>query len=1129
MANSLKEIMMRFTAKDDASGVANSMASNIKTAISSLDGAMANFGQVTDNVMQGLTGKSAMDNILGTSSKAETNKVLLNNMTETKKGAEDLYATVDKVTDSSLTSMQELIPAMKAFKSATGASDKEMMGITDDMANFGAAVLAQTGSTDLAQQSMMDLSKGIKGAFASLDQYGITEESLRRTGYWNGDEKDVEGFMKAVTEVTGSTKELMETNQGLDALIGKAFSRAGKKMGNEFLPQIKDIKRAFLDMDENMGGGLSASILAVSGAIEVANAGFTNVSAIVRGVEDLHSAFSAIKGISKGAKTVSDGVSAASDMGGLAAKAGAAAVEAETTAVATTTLSASFTSMIVPLLALSAVIAIMIPIAAALAVEALLFLKAIQMVFDALDFGGIDLSDDIDGIKQIAEGLAWIGIAMGAMTFANVMTGLAVLTSGLTGLLNPLGVATYLLLEVEQELQKFNAVNIGPQTVDNIKKITEGLKGVGDAMLALTQVTLTTGFTGLVAWVLQFSSITDAMKQAREEITNAAKELAEFTNLPSIDESAIKRLKEICDSLASVGEAMEALRTMRDGVNWDNFVGGLFGGADIQTTLNSVKEDITKASTTLSGFTGLSEIPEGVGKKIKAVADALKNVSESIESLRKLRDDANWDSGIGGIFGGSNIIETLESVRKDMFTVSAKLATLNDISTIPEGASTKIKAITSTLKNVMDTITELNNVKGSHISTNSDQIIQSIEDARVVLYQTSAHLRSLQDISAISEGTAEKIKAIATTAKSVMGAITELNNVQGVTLDASALIQSISDARKILFDTSAQLRVLQDISAIPEGTSEKINSVSTTAKSVMTAVQSLNGIPTTVPDASMIGAAVTAVQTAASELSKLSGITMGEDVNGLLGSINTALQTLKDTLANASGFSEVSVNIGSQIVSGVQSGLSPLSPTVTSAVGSATSSAASKGWTGGAYIGQSTTNGFKSALKLADVMTTEMGHVKSAVDSGVSAAKTAAENGAKEVVEAFKNGINVGSPGDIARTMSGEMRYTLEAINNAHNVLKQASYSAARAIVDSFGTPNLGVNYDDQFSFERLNSLGTIISSIPDKTDNAPVTIIVSEGAVSVDARNYTTKEAQKLMITAFEGMDNITNVDVGV
>ena len=392
------------------------------------------------------------------------------------------------------------------------------MNINDDMANCGAAVLAQTGSTDLAQQSMMDLSKGIKGAFASLDQYGITEASLQRTGYWNGDEKDVEGFMKAVTEVTGSTEELMETNQGLDALIGKAFSRAGKKMGNEFLPQIKDIKRAFLDFDEDMGGGLSASILAVSGAVEVANTGFTNVTAIVRGVEDLGTAFKKVKSIVKGAEAVEDAVSGAGAIAGLAGEAGTAAAGAEATAVATTTLSASFTSMIVPMLALSATIAIMIPIAAGLAAEALLFLKAIQMVFDALNFGSIDLRDDIKGIKQIAEGLAWVGIAMGAMTFANITTNLALISGGLLNLFGPLTVATDQLIQAGKQLQRFSEVHIDESIPKNIENISKSLSSVSKAMLALTATNITTGFSNFVAWALGFGSVTSALEQAKNDI-----------------------------------------------------------------------------------------------------------------------------------------------------------------------------------------------------------------------------------------------------------------------------------------------------------------------------------------------------------------------------------------------------------------------------------------------------------------------------------------------------------------------------------------------------------------------------------------------------------------------------------
>ena len=1005
MANSLKEIMLRFRAKDDASGVANSMAGNIKNAISSLDGAMANFGQVTDNVMQGLTGKSALDNIIGTTSKAETNNVLLANMLDDQeKNFDSFYDKVDKTTDNSIVSMQELIPALKAFKSATGATDKEMTNVTDNIANFGAAVLAQTGSTDLAQQSMMDLSKGVKGAFASLDQYGITQASLERTGYWNGDEKDVEGFMKAVTKVTGSTKELMETNTGLDALIGKAFSRAGKKMGNEFLPQIKDIKRAFLDFDDSMGGGLAASILAVSGAVEVANTGFTNVSAIVRGVEDLGNAFSAVKNIVKGAKTVEDGINAASNVGTLASSATAAAAETEATAAATTTLSASFTSMIVPLLAISAVIAIMIPIAAGLAAEALLFLKAIQMVFDALDFGGIDLSDDIDGIKQLAEGLAWVGVAMAAMSFSSVMTGLAVITGGFLGITGPLEMAVDALTEAGSLMSEFSSMGIDPSVPKNLKNLSESLTSVSNAMMALTGTTVTTGFSNFVAWVFGFSSTTDALSQAKDDLIKASTAINELASgIDPLPEEDATKIQNVCDSLTSVGNAIGALRSIRDGQNWDNIFGGLmeglFGdGVDIQQALKNVKTDIAKAATALKDW-NIEEIPEGVGDKVKAVSDTLTSLSKSFEALRSLRDSVNWDDFVGGIFGGTDI----------------------------QGALTSVK-------------TEL--------------------------YYTANNLKGLEGLPELSEDVGTKIKTITDSVSSVSEAATGLTSVP-----------DMGDY-----------------------------------------------------DSANLSTAVTNIQNAATELSRLNETTFSADTaSGVLGSISSTIETLKTTLSSASGFTEPATSIGSQIVSGVQSGIAPLGSSVQGAVSSAISSASGTANSGGSSLGTQANSGFQSTLNLHSVMDTEMGYVKTSVDNGIAAAKSAAESGAKEVVDAFKSGINVGSPGDIARTMKQEMLYTKDFIVGSYGYLKQSSYNAGRAIVDSFGNPSLGVDSLFTNSSINSNSLKTAVSQAPYGQNGNNVTIIVSEGAVNVDARNKTAREAKGIMTLALESMDYITNVDVDV
>ena len=986
---SCEDIMLILDMKDNASNVVSSTVANISSSLQ-------NLSTVTDNVMQGLTGKSAMDNILGTSSKAETNKVLLNNMTETQEGAEKLYDTVDKVTDSSLTSMQELIPAMKAFKSATGASDKEMNNITDDMANFGAAVLAQTGSTDLAQQSMMDLSKGVKGAFASLDQYGITEASLQRTGYWNGDEKDVEGFMKAVTKVTGSTEELMETNQGLDALIGKAFSRAGKKMGNEFLPQIKDIKRAFLDIDEDMGGGLSASILAVSGAMEVANTGFSNVSAIVRGVEDIGKVFSEVSSKVKDAKKIEEAIDTVSDVGDVAGKAAGAAAGAEETAVATTSLSASFTSMIVPMLALSATIAIMIPIAAGLAAEALLFLKGIQIVFDALDFGSIDLSDDINGIKQLAEGLAWVGVAMGAMTFANITTNLAVISGGLLNLFGPLTIATDQLLAASEQLQRFASVPIDKSIPKKLQNISKSLEAVSQAMVSLTSTNVTVGFSNFIDWALNLSGLGGGLEQAKNDIVEASKAINKMADdITPLDNDKAKNIQNVCDSLASVSEAFSALKSMRDDVNWDNNIRLFPDGFNIQEALDNVKQDITDASSALAGFTGLTEIPKEVGTKIKSVADTLTSVNEAFQSLRTIHDDINWDSWFS--FGSTDMQGALTSIKTQLFYTATNLNGLSSLTEVDsKGIVTKVQSINDTLSNVSEIVPTMN----------------------------------------------------------------DFPTMEG-------------------FDS---------------------NTVST---------------------------AVTNVKTIAGQLNNLSDITLGEDNTGVLGTINTALESLKTTLGNATGFTDVSVNIGTQIINGVQSGLSPLTSTVTTAVSTATNSSASAGWTGGAYIGTSTTNGFKSALKLADVMTNEMDYMKTAISKGISAAKTVAQQGAEEIVAAFKTGINVGSPGDIARTMKQELIYTEGFIKDAVYPLSKASNTTAHNIVNSFGNPQLTVG--NGWDYNSVESLARTSSQVPIGENNKTVILQVNEGAVYVDARNKTEKEARGIMTLALESMDNITDINVDV
>lgn len=1153
----MEDIMLSITAQDNASKVFQSVGSAAQASLNSMNNGMMNISNSMDNMLASVTGKSAAESIFGTASKAETNDVLLDMMSNTSEAASKLKEHVDQTTNESLVSMQNLIPAMNAFKTATGATDDQIYDATETMASFGAKVLAQTGSVELSEQAMMDLSKGIKGACASLDQYGITLDALKKAG-WSGEEDDIEGYMKAVQELTGDTKALMETNEGLDARLGKAFSSAGKKIGNEFLPQLKDVKQGFLDLNSATGGNLAAGILVTVQGIDMLSQGASTITQLANGARDLKSAWDAAgQGVSlvaqkfndlttaakeaddamgaakvvgettdvskwvnedievvgdstpivdvlkeksdvekeafeeyeenrqklfedfkssstkvdpsdfkKDADVVEDIVEDAAGMGALAPEATAAGAGMEATSGGLSAISAGASAMLVPLLSIAVVVAVMIPVVTLLAIEAIACLKLIQMAIDALAFDDIDLTKATEGIQQLATALAWIGAAMGAMTFANIMTGLAVITSGFLGMTGPLSIAVDTLKQVDGKLKELGSVSISKDTPEKIKSISDSLKSVSDAMLALTALNITTGFSNFIAWALHFGSVTDGLEQAKHDILQASQKLQEFNSLTPLDETTANNIQNVCKSLASVGEAFEALTSMRDSVNWDNALGNLFGGVDIQQALSNVREDITKASEALANFTNMTQIPEGVGEKIKKVSETLKSVSEAFETLRTLRDNTNWDNMMGGIFKGTDIQGTLQQIVTDINAAASALSSLN----IGDGVN---KDLIAKIKRVTDTLTEVSNV--------------------------ASGLTSLPPMDGFDPS---KITTV-------------VGNVQ-----------TAADALKSLTIGETNDETINNI--------KKVASAVTEVSKVMTNLTQLPPMDGFNPET--IKNAVGNVKTIATQLSGLSGTALGEDVNGVLGSINTALQTLKNTLANAGGFTEVSVNIGSQIVSGVRSGLSPLSGTVTSAVSTATNSAGSAALAGGASIATTINNGFSSTLNLHSAMETEMGYVKTAVDNGISAAKSAAESGAKDVVAAFKSGVNVGSPGDIARTMEQEMAYTYDFIKRGGSQLTSTMYNVAKNMVSSFGNPSLNISSMIDTVGNLLSPLGAIntLSNIgsninPAQSLNQAKTIVMNfqSGCVQVDARNKTAKEAQGLLTLALESMDNITDIQV--
>lgn len=1292
-----EEIMLTFFGKDEVSNVAKNIDKNVQsmgsralTAGNDINSGLLQVSSGLDSIVSKVNGgKTAMDNIFGTSSKAETNSVLLKMMSSTSEAASKLNQHVDDVTNSSLVSMQSLIPAMNAFKTATGATDQQIYDATEAMAGFGAKVLAQTGSTELAETAMMDLSKGIKGACASLDQYGITVDALKSTGLWDGDENDIEGYMAAVQQLTGDTKELMETNEGLDKQLEKQFSSAGKKLGNEFLPGIKDAKRALIDLNKATGGSLFAGILGATAVVDTASTWGQTITNMANGVKNLQegvgklksvwksvtsavkgteaaitsvadatntvsnvsdiaaggaqvaggvteskasmgatgaevglSAFDAlkkdndkyrkeagtllkdlekngelgnkvqntsnkvyskdlfkspegikgqfsdgwdssivnkIKNYSKSQEEISDALDTAIDgvdivadksksmkkseqameglgevagmiPAGVGAEAAAGATEATVASAGLSGLGASISSMLAPLLTIAAVVAIMIPVVVALAAEALIFIRALAEIFKALNFDKLDLSGDIDGLKQIGAAIWELCKAMAAVVATSWLT---MVYQGISAIMlfnDPIKVAVDELKKTATLVKGFADITIPENVPSNLQALSTSLGAVAKAMWSLESV----GVSVLAGSVLTLNGYLGTLSQnlaiAKKELTESAKQINSMSDLDTIDEGVASKLEAVTSSLANVGKAMGALSDVNWDINMGNIVnlGGAFG--TITSHLEDAKDEIIKAAPVINQFSSLPDIDQSAGEKLKKVSDGIKNVADSLKSLNSLSSSMGGDNGaLGTILKKLQLGESIRAAKSALTDAAKQLQGLNDLPDIPDGIKTKLSKIGSTTATVINTLKPLTNIQNMNV--NSASIASKVAQARYAISNSAIHLASLSGISTIPDDIPTKLSKVGSTAATLINTLKPLTSIANSEVNAGAINTKVAQARYAISNAATHIASLSGISTIPENIGETLNRVSTSARQVATAATNLNTIPVVTATSANIMLAVTAIKTAIMQLNSLAGTTLNGGIGALLTSVTNALNQLKTTLyAMSGGFYSAGANIGLSIVNGVNTGLAPLSGITIARVASATNSAVGTGRSGGAKIGQAVTQGFKQNLKMAQAMKQEMSYVTQAVNNGISAAKTAARNGAQDVVAEFKRGIETGSPGAMAWATYDEMNYINDFIvSEGKNVVASAK-RLGQNIVTGFGNPSLNVGLGSvptDYNLEQLHGMGTLTSTAQWGKSTQNVELHIHEGAVQLDARNLTTRESKQIMINALEGLDAVTNINI--
>lgn len=1292
-----EEIMLTFFGKDEVSNVAKNIDKNVQsmgsralTAGNNINSGLLQVSSGLDSMVSKVNGgKTAMDNIFGTSSKAETNSVLLKMMSSTSEAASKLNQHVDDVTNSSLVSMQSLIPAMNAFKTATGATDQQIYDATEAMAGFGAKVLAQTGSTELAETAMMDLSKGIKGACASLDQYGITVDALKSTGLWDGDENDIEGYMAAVQQLTGDTKELMETNEGLDKQLEKQFSSAGKKLGNEFLPGIKDAKRALIDLNKATGGGLFAGMLGATAVVDTASTWGQTITNMANGVKSLQegvgglksvwesvtsavkgteaavegvadatntvsnvsdiaaggaqvaggvteskasigatgaeaglSAFDAlkkdndkyreeagtllkdlekngelgnkvqntsnkvyskdllkspkgikdqvsdgwdssiinrIKNYSKSQEEISDALDTAIDgvdivadksksmkksgqameglgevagmiPAGVGAEAAAGATEATAASAGLSGLGASISSMLAPLLTIAAVVAIMIPVVVALAAEALIFIRALAEVFKALNFDKLDLSGDIDGLKQIGVAIWELCKAMAAVVATSWLT---MVYQGISAIMlfnDPIKVAVDELKKTATLVKGFSDITIPENVPSNLQALSTSLGAVAKAMWSLESV----GVSVLAGSVLTLNGYLGTLSQnlgiAKNELTESAKQINGMSDLDTIDEGVASKLEAVTSSLANVGKAMGALSDVNWDINMGNIVnlGGAFG--TITSHLEDAKDEIIKAAPVINQFSSLPDIDQSAGEKLKKVSDAIKNVADSLKNLNSLSSSMGGDNGaLGTILKKLQLGASIRAAKSALTDAAKQLQGLKDLPDIPDGIKTKLSKIGSTTATVINTLKPLTSIQNMNV--NSASIASKVAQARYAISNSAIHLASLSGISTIPDDIPTKLSKVGSTAATLINTLKPLTSIANSEVNAGAINAKVAQARYAISNAATHIASLAGISTIPENIGETLNRVSTSARQVATAATNLNTIPVVTATSENIMLAVIAIKTAIMQLNSLAGTTLNGGIGALLTSVTNALNQLKTTLyAMSGGFYSAGANIGLSIVNGVNTGLAPLSGITIARVASATNSAVGTGRSGGAKIGRAVTQGFKQNLKMAQAMKQEMSYVTQAVNNGISAAKTAARNGAQDVVAEFKRGIETGSPGAMAWATYDEMNYINDFIvSEGKNVVASAK-RLGQNIVTGFGNPSLNVglgNVPTNYNLEQLHGMGTLTSTAQWGKSTQNVELHIHEGAVQLDARNLTTRESKQIMINALEGLDAVTNINI--
>lgn len=600
-----------------------------------------------------------------------------------KQGINDLQKEFKKVNMTSVGSTAMEI----AVKNGLQGTNDELMGISR-MTAVMSSTFKKEGRTE--EDAILAVNDALDGQFRRLQEIGIKQDDLIKNG-WSGDLNDKMGLVDALNK-TMKDMGMEQTAKDITSLddAWSALTVAGSKLIETVLIPMMPAIMAVLTGLTNMVSGFTDMPQWVKDFASYGVMAGAGILAIAYGASKLSGPLSALKGFGGiFGKIFSTGGAAGGGAGGEASGKGIVAMLKGLKGFGR-----SLLSLVPDIVMAAAAVAVIIAVVFALAAEVIVLTKGIQMLIDAMKFGDIDLTDDIEGLKKLSQAMWEIASIMGAMAVANIANIVTQVTGGVLNLavgLSTIKDAYKKVADAVNEIKDMGDIDQGG--LDKLRKLGDAMKSIGDVAFGLQQVngSMNVGeaINGFVAWLTGGETdIGTNIDNLMTKVNEIAPKLDALKDLPDIDQAGVDKIKKFGEVMKSIGEAASSMQGMQGGV-----VGSFMDWwqGDIVSQVDKAIQAIQQIAPKLQGLEGI-QIPDLSGvQRVGVGLSYLKGASDQLVQFSGFVVPPDVATNVG------NAVTAIKNVATQLQGLQG--TNVGDVATILTSIQTAVQQIKDTLAN----------------------------------------------------------------------------------------------------------------------------------------------------------------------------------------------------------------------------------------------------------------------------------------------------------------------------------------------------------------------------------------------------------------------------------------------